>query len=158
MTNLQSLKLGKFSRLAQPISYCQKQNRSKTVWKGIGLSRERGWKTDSAAEITIRRSISLIRKTKAYKRMGLRVRLHWFHLSGPGNRDAIFYGLVSRTFLGVHSKSPLSLFPPFGRDLHLVSKADLRDFQNSIYILNVSFHVSGNVVRGRDSPRIQRSG
>jgi hypothetical protein len=80
------------------------------------------------------------------------------HLRGPGNLDTVLHGLIGRTFLSVNGKGPVSLFSPFGGDLHLVSEPYLRDFQNAFHILNVSFHVSGKVVRGRDSPRIQRSG
>ena len=80
------------------------------------------------------------------------------HLRGPGNLDAVFHGLIGRTLLSIDGKGPVSLFSPLGGDLNLVSEPDLRDSQNAFYLLNVSFHVSRQVVRGRDCPRIQRGG
>jgi hypothetical protein len=81
-----------------------------------------------------------------------------FHLRGPGNLDAVPHGLIGRAFVSVDGKGPLGFFFPVCWKLNLVSHPDLRDFQNPLHILNVSFHVSRKVVRGRDSPRIQRSG
>jgi hypothetical protein len=65
--HLQDLKLRKFSRLAQPIRYCQKENRSNTAGKGFRLLKERGRETGPAPEIKVRGSISLIRETIVYK-------------------------------------------------------------------------------------------
>ena len=81
-----------------------------------------------------------------------------FHLRGPGNLDAVPHGLIGRTFVNVDGKGPFGFFSPVCWKLNLVSDPDLRDFQNAFHVLNVSFHMSCKVVRGRDSPRIQRSG